>query len=65
MEIIDAVSLSTRVALFYCEARPKEKDPNSHEPLCLEHTLLNIRAAIKRHLANLKRNLGIVKDKGF
>jgi hypothetical protein len=65
MEAIDAVTLSCRLSQFYCEARPKEKHPNSQEPLYHKNTLLNIRAAINRHLADLKRNISIVKDKEF
>jgi hypothetical protein len=45
---------------FYCEARP-----GKNQELYCKNTLTNLRAAINRKLADLKRNVDIVKDRDF
>ncbi|KAL5020044.1 hypothetical protein ScPMuIL_002936 [Solemya velum] len=49
MAIVPVEVLADRMKTFYCEARPKHSDELYHK-----NTLINIRAAINRHLADLK-----------
>ena len=59
MEAISSRDLADRLMRFYCEARSKSSE------VYHKNTLINLRAAINRHLADLKRNIDIVKDPDF
>lgn len=67
---VDPLTLANSLGRFYCEARPqpkksKENESQNEEPLYHKNSLINIRAAINRHLADLKREIDIVHDKEF
>ncbi|XP_052688916.1 histone-lysine N-methyltransferase SETDB1-B-like isoform X2 [Crassostrea angulata] len=72
MQTVDVSTLADHLSRFYCEARPKGKlddgdddDNDDDEPLYHNNTLVNIRGAINRHLADIPRNIDIVRDKEF
>lgn len=75
MQTVDVSTLADHLSRFYCEARPKGKlddgdddgdnDNEDDEPLYHNNTLVNIRGAINRHLADIPRNIDIVRDKEF
>lgn len=76
MQTVDVSTLADHLSRFYCEARPKGKlddgdddgdddDNDDDEPLYHNNTLVNIRGAINRHLADIPRNVDIVRDKEF
>lgn len=67
---VDPLTLANSLGRFYCEARPqpkksKESESQNEEPLYHKNSLINIRAAINRHLADLRREIDIVHDKEF
>jgi hypothetical protein len=62
MAHVDALTLAECLGRFYCEARPKSQND---QQLYHKNSLINIRSAINRHLANLKRQIDIVHDKEF
>ena len=57
---ISAKELNQLLEIFYCEARPEKNGA-----LYQKNTLINLRAAINRKLADLKRSMDIVKGKEF
>ncbi|XP_061190634.1 uncharacterized protein LOC133198584 [Saccostrea echinata] len=63
MELVDPSTLSNLLSRFYCEARPKAT--NADETIYQKNTLKSIRAAINRHLSDLKRQIDIVKGEEF
>nr|XP_022306586.1 uncharacterized protein LOC111112973 [Crassostrea virginica] len=70
METVEPLVLANSLGRFYCEARPQPKKSQSHEyteepHLYHKNSLINIRAAINRHLADLRRDIDIVHDKEF
>ncbi|XP_062585459.1 uncharacterized protein LOC134247142 [Saccostrea cucullata] len=60
LEAISPSQLNSLLEKFYCEARPLKDGELYHK-----NTLKNLRGAINRKLADLKRNIDIVKDKDF
>ena len=57
METVEPLVLANSLGRFYCEAQPKPKMSQSHEyteepHLYHKNSLINIRAAIHRHLAD-------------
>ncbi|XP_062577797.1 uncharacterized protein LOC134239637 [Saccostrea cucullata] len=64
MLTVDIPTLSNRLSKFYCSAMPKGKDDDD-KSLYHKNSLINIRAAINRHLADLRRDVNVVKDKEF
>lgn len=67
---VDPLTLANSYWRFYCEARPqpkksKERESQNEKPLYHKNSLINIRAAINRHLADLKRKVDIVHDLEF
>lgn len=66
LETVDPPTLWRLLAQFYCEARPAKPQPgNPSGHLYHRNTLINIRAGINRKLADLKRNIDVVRDKEF
>ena len=70
METVEPLVLANSLGRFYCETRPQPKKSQSHEyteepHLYHKNSLINIRAAINRHLADLRRDIDIVHDKEF
>ena len=65
METVSASVLADTMSRFYCEARPKnsEMKENVQETVYHKNNLINIRPAINRHLADLKRGIDICRDK--
>lgn len=59
-EKITAKELDGLLEKFYCEARPERTGKLYHK-----NTLINLRGAINRKLADLRRNMDIVKDTDF
>lgn len=45
--------------------KSKERESQNEKPLYHKNSLINIRAAINRHLADLKRKVDIVHDLEF
>ncbi|XP_056001561.1 uncharacterized protein LOC130048610 [Ostrea edulis] len=62
---IDAADLNSKLSKFYAEARPKIASITTENTEYHKNTMKNIRAAINRHLADLERDMNIVKDKEF
>jgi hypothetical protein len=70
MELVEPLTLAKALSRFYCEAKPqaeKSAAANAEQEPLLYHknSLINIRAAINRNLADLKRDIDIVHDKEF
>ncbi|XP_033725030.1 uncharacterized protein LOC117315013 isoform X3 [Pecten maximus] len=71
MENIPIEQLADQLAKFYCEARPKNVDrrsgslPVKQAEVYHKNTLINIRAALNRHLQDLNRDIDLVRDKEF
>jgi hypothetical protein len=77
LQTISPEDLSKKMKQFYCDARPSaSKTPPKQRPktapgpkttdgLYHKSTLINIRAAINRKLADLQRNIDVVRDKVF
>ncbi|KAL5007571.1 hypothetical protein ScPMuIL_016377 [Solemya velum] len=66
LETVDPPTLGRLLAQFYCEARPAKPQPgNPSGHLYHRNTLINIRAGINRKLADLNRNIDVVRDKEF
>ncbi|XP_069140542.1 uncharacterized protein [Argopecten irradians] len=71
MHDITAENLATKLKKFYCEATPRnvqKRNENLTEKqaeVYHKNTMINIRAAINRHLQDLKRDIDIVRDKQF
>jgi hypothetical protein len=57
---ISVQELANMLEKFYCEVRPEKQGELYHR-----NTLVNIRGAINSKLANLKRNIDIVRDTEF
>lgn len=62
---IDAADLNAKLCKFYAEARPKISSTTTENTEYHKNTMKNIQAAINRHLADLERDMNIVKDKEF
>ena len=68
---VEPEDLALRLRKFYCEATPKQTDARKRavgDAQATEYhrnSLLNIRAAINRHIKDLKRDVDIVRDKPF
>jgi hypothetical protein len=60
LSAVSATTLSTALQKFYCEAVPKGSKELYHK-----NSLISIRSAINRQLANFERNVDIVRDKTF
>ena len=70
MATVEPLVLANSLGRFNCEARPQPK--KSQWPECTEephlyhkNSLINIKAAINPHLADLRRDIDIVHDKEF
>ncbi|XP_060083742.1 uncharacterized protein LOC132562993 [Ylistrum balloti] len=62
MAAVSVLDLAELLRKFYYGARPNNK---RNEQAYHSNTLINIRGAINRHLANIHRNIDIVRDKEF
>lgn len=63
---VDVYELSETLAQFYYVVKPKSsKDEENVISVYDRNTLINIRAAINRHLADTHRNIDTVGDKEF
>lgn len=61
---VDVYELSETLAQFYYVVKPKSsKDEENVISVYDRNTLINIRAAINRHLADAHRNIDTIGDK--
>lgn len=58
MQTVNASTLVTHLSRYYCGGKPKEK-PNDDEQLYHKNSLLDIRAALNRHLADIRKDVNI------
>lgn len=61
MTTVSVPDLAEQLRKFYCGARPYK---SNSEPYT-SNTLVNVRGALNRHLANIHRTIDIVRDKEF